>query len=476
MNRIKNWRRTVARTFKGHVPGQVIIQITDRCNASCPQCGMHKEARFARATLADDDIKRIIDYAGKHSVQAMSFTGGEPLLMLDTLADLLRHAGSAGIRYLRTGTNGFFFRNPEAPDFLDRVKRVAHTLANTPLRNLWISLDSALPEVHEQMRGFSGIMRGIERALPIFHDAGIYPAANLGMSRMLHGNATLDLTPAQFSSRREYLEAFHDAFSTGLRTFYDNAIELGFTMSNVCYPMSIDRDSSSNGLEAVYEAAAENRIVAFDREEKGALFRALLDVVPEYRAKLRIFTPCASLYALRQYYEHGIKTQYPCRGGYDFFFISAQDGDTYPCGYRGTRNLGKFWGLRETLLDPEPLCTMCDWECFRDPSELIGPLSDLVRRPWRVTWYMLQDPVYPRLWLRDLRYFRACQYFDGRTAPDHRRMAAFMPSTGKMTSPSTLGSQAQAGLPVSNQNATLARKVYYKILIAFITLISELII
>jgi molybdenum cofactor biosynthesis enzyme MoaA len=90
-----------------------VVQITDRCNARCPQCGMRVTESFARSTLATDAIKRMIDAAACRGVQAISFTGGEPLLDLPRLVELIRYAGDAGIPYIRTGTNGFMLTNRE---------------------------------------------------------------------------------------------------------------------------------------------------------------------------------------------------------------------------------------------------------------------------------------------------------------------------------------------------------------------------
>lgn len=69
--------------FKRQVPGQLVIQITDSCNATCGQCGMRIGNQFKRHTLKLDDIKKIIDKAAENKVGAISFTGGEPFLYLD---------------------------------------------------------------------------------------------------------------------------------------------------------------------------------------------------------------------------------------------------------------------------------------------------------------------------------------------------------------------------------------------------------
>ena len=47
--------------LSNRIPGQVVVQITDRCNARCPQCGMRVTESFARSTLQTDTIKRMID-------------------------------------------------------------------------------------------------------------------------------------------------------------------------------------------------------------------------------------------------------------------------------------------------------------------------------------------------------------------------------------------------------------------------------
>jgi hypothetical protein len=396
------------------VPGQLVIQLTDHCNARCPQCGMRVTAGFKRATLAVDAIKRIIDAAAARGVQAVSFTGGEPFLFLDALVELLHHAGAAGIAYTRTGTNGFWFQGADQPSFAGRMARIAERLAATPLRNLWISLDSAEPEVHERMRGFKGVVRGIERALPIFHAHGIYPSVNLGLNRNMGGMHTRRLLALPRSADPEGL---YPIFRDALARFYRTVIDLGFTLANTCYPMSIDSQQLQAGLAAVYGASAADDIVRFSQLEKAQLYRALLHTIPQFRSKIRIFSPLCAVYALHQHYAHNSAVGYPCRGGRDFFFIDAKDGHTYPCGYRGHEDLGRFW---DPGTAPKPGgydCRRCDWECFRDPSELFGPVAQALSHPCRLVLKLRRTPRFFALWGQDLRYYAACDFFDGRKGP-----------------------------------------------------------
>ena len=272
-----HWTANLLR--KKRLPGQLIIQLTDRCNAACPQCGMRKSARFSRSRLSLGQVKRIMDAAARRDVQAVSFTGGEPLLLLDDLVELINHAGAAGIKYIRTGTNGFILRGSGQADFEARIGRLAARLAATPLRNFWISIDSAVASVHESMRGLPGAIAGIAKALPIFH-------------------------------------------------------------------------------------------------------------------------------------AHGI----------DFFFVDARKGHTFPCGYRGNEDHGPLYDLRLPVDACSNSCHLCDWECFRDPSELFGPILQAVTHPAQLAGRIQADPLFFKLWLSDLFYYQASEFFNGRRAPAYRRL------------------------------------------------------
>ncbi len=402
----------------GRMPGQLVIQYTDRCNARCPQCGMRITESFRRSRLDSDVVKRIIDSARKKGMQAVSFTGGEPFLYFYEIVELIQYAGDAGIRYTRTGTNGFLFMNSHKPDYEAKITRIAEILAATGLYNFWISMDSADAAVHEEMRGLPGVVAGIKKALPIFHKHGIYPSANLGINRNTGGFPLPDV-----SNSLRFYKSMREAF----RKFYMTTIDLGFTMVNACYPMSLE-PGSTDGLHAVYGASSEAPLIQFSPDEKSLVFKALFDTIPEFRSKIRIFSPRSSLYSLLRQYTVGEEYCYPCRGGIDFFFVDAKGGNTYPCGYRGDENLGKFWGPVLRNGNEGASCKKCDWECFRDPSELFGPLQSLFSRPVAFFERVLKDRAYIGLWLEDLRYSSACGFFNGRSAPDYKALSAFRQS------------------------------------------------
>lgn len=406
------WFQTIRHLWRNRIPGQLIIQITDACNACCPQCGMRVTEGFKRSSLSLDTIKRFIDAAAEKGFQSISFTGGEPLLFLNDLIEMIRYAGYAGIPFIRTGTNGFIFMGSDKKGFNSRIERIAHALAETPIRNFWISIDSVVPEIHETMRGLPGVIDGISKALPVFHACGIYPSANLGINRNLAGEVFA-------KNQRIEPEAFHKYYRSGFDRFYQFVCELGFTMVNCCYPMSIPDRETGAGLTPVYAATATDDVINFSRMEKALLFHALSETIPSHRSRIRIFTPRTSLLALTRQLLLREPEAYPCRGGIDFFFIDAKTGRTYPCGYRGNEDIGSFeeLNLSDTLKGSRG-CRECDWECFRDPSELISPLLGVLNHPVQAIRRLATDRTYAQLWLEDLRYYKACGFFNGRKAPE----------------------------------------------------------
>jgi uncharacterized Fe-S cluster-containing radical SAM superfamily protein len=384
--------------LKGRAPGQLVIQFTDACNAQCPQCGMSVDNAFHRSKLEPQFVRRVLETAAGRGVMSVSITGGEPLLYSEQVLDLLAHARSLGIRYTRTGTNGFLFQRADASDFHRRVARLAVRLREARVYTFWISLDSADPTTHEQARGLPGVVDGIRRALPVFHDHGVYPTVNLGINRNM-GKTPIEPLRDPDEFEKQAREA--------LRDFYRAALDLGFTMANVCYPMGLGNDDPV----AAYQATSSAELVQFSSEERVILFRVLAEVTRDFRSRIRIFTPLSSLSALSSQHSGSDKGIAPCRGGVDFFYISAAGRLLYPCGFRGMEPLGDPTDAATWATGARADCLLCDWECFRDPSHLIAPLTRMVRRPDQVLRWIITDSDLARAWWRDWRYYSACSYF-----------------------------------------------------------------
>jgi hypothetical protein len=252
-------------------PREVVIQITDRCNAACPQCAMRQGAGFVRSTMATDTALSAISRAAAAGVSAVAFTGGESLLDVTQISRYVRYARQRGIPITRTGTNGYLFAGADTRQAAAQAARLADVLASAGLNTLSIGLDCADPATHEATRGLPGVVAGIERALPVFHEAGLYPTA-----------------------RRE-------------------------------------------------------------------------------------------------------------------------------------DDLGQYAALDYGCLERVPHCRRCDWERFRDPSELFGPVAGLPRLAVTAARSIEGRDRRLRLWRQDVRYALAAGFFDGRRPPDPTRLGAFAP-------------------------------------------------
>ncbi len=412
------WLRVLGALARGRVPGQAVIQYSDACNASCGHCGMSVKRSFPRSKLTPDKVKPLLDALAARGVMAVSFTGGEPLLYLDEIAECVRHAKSLGMRSVRTGSNGFFLKGADKPGFRDRAARYADALAQSGCTAFWISLDASVAAVHERHRGLSGVVEGMRQGLPIFHERGLYPAANLCINRRMDGSPESgEAGPgAPFDAT-----AFYERFRRAFVSYFAFAAELGFTSANVCYPML---GESFGQDQVVYRAAGDEAFIRFAPEERVPLYRALFDAVTLFRPRLRIFTPKSALHAMIQTAKGRPGADFPCRGGLDFFFIDAAGMRVFPCGFRGTED------LTGEVLSGRPIrgatkdCRKCDWECFRDPSRLFGPMLELFRNPLALARRMARDPEWAALWREDLRYLRACGWFDGSKPPEMRALAA----------------------------------------------------
>jgi len=62
-----------------------VIDVTERCNLSCPTCFAKSENDLAEPDLSQESIKAIIDtFAASTNASGLQFSGGEPTLRSDS--------------------------------------------------------------------------------------------------------------------------------------------------------------------------------------------------------------------------------------------------------------------------------------------------------------------------------------------------------------------------------------------------------
>lgn len=123
----------------------VVWNTTIACNLRCKHCYANAASRPLPGELTTDEGKALIDDLAAFKVPALLLSGGEPLMRPDLL-DLIRHAGSAGVRTVLS-TNGTLIN-----------QQVAEQLRAAGLTYVGISLDGLEP-THDRFRGVKGAFR-----------------------------------------------------------------------------------------------------------------------------------------------------------------------------------------------------------------------------------------------------------------------------------------------------------------------------
>jgi cyclic pyranopterin phosphate synthase len=141
------------------------VSLTDRCNFDCVYC--HNEGLGdtrgpmdpREDELTADEVVRILEVAGKHGVDAVKFTGGEPMLRED-LEEIVRRTPDAMETSMTT--NGTFLPGR------------AEGLVEAGLERVNVSQDALDPDDFATLTksgAYDRVLEGVEAAL----DAGLAP-------------------------------------------------------------------------------------------------------------------------------------------------------------------------------------------------------------------------------------------------------------------------------------------------------------
>jgi len=115
---------------------------TNECNLYCQHCYREAGAK-SDSELSTQEAKQLIREAAEIGFKIFIFSGGEPLLRPD-LIPLVAYAKRLGLRPV-LGTNGTLIDFPQA-----------QSLHKAGLMAVGVSLDSIIPEKHDQFRGLPG--------------------------------------------------------------------------------------------------------------------------------------------------------------------------------------------------------------------------------------------------------------------------------------------------------------------------------
>ncbi|HLN44794.1 MAG TPA: radical SAM protein [Candidatus Sulfotelmatobacter sp.] len=174
------------------IPLVVSWNVTRKCNLKCSHCYINAAKDELQNELTTKEGKLLIDQIAKVSRPLLILSGGEPMLRSD-IYDLIRYGTSQGLR-MGLGSNG---------SLIDET--AAKSLRDAGVKTVSISLDSSIPEKHDEFRGIKGSWLKATNAITALKQNNILVQVNTTVT--LQNHAEID----EIMSEAEQLgvENFH---------------------------------------------------------------------------------------------------------------------------------------------------------------------------------------------------------------------------------------------------------------------------
>ena len=155
-------KATVSEKF---VPLVVSWNVTRKCNLKCPHCYINATTEALNNELSTEEAKGLIDQISEVSRPLLILSGGEPLLRKD-IFELVRYGTEKGLK-MGLGSNG---------SLIDDI--AAKKLKEAGIKTVSISLDSSIPERHDEFRGVSGSWEKAVSAIKALRDNDVLVQVN----------------------------------------------------------------------------------------------------------------------------------------------------------------------------------------------------------------------------------------------------------------------------------------------------------
>lgn len=147
------------------IPLVVSWNVTAKCNLKCAHCYLNADDRKQIDELSTDAGKLLIHQIAEVSKPLLILSGGEPLLRED-IFELIRYGTERGLK-MGVGSNGMLIDDA-----------VAQKLKDAGATTVSISLDSSVPELHDQFRGVKGSWQKAVEAIKALKRSGIIVQVN----------------------------------------------------------------------------------------------------------------------------------------------------------------------------------------------------------------------------------------------------------------------------------------------------------
>ena len=153
-----------------YVPLVVSWNLTRKCNLKCPHCYINATTQELKNELTTEEAKNLIDQICEVSRPLLILSGGEPLLRPDVY-ELVRYGASKGLK-MGLGSNG---------SLIDAT--AAKRLKEAGIETVSISLDSHIPEQHDEFRGVPGSWEKAVGAIKALQANGVLVQVNTTLTQ-----------------------------------------------------------------------------------------------------------------------------------------------------------------------------------------------------------------------------------------------------------------------------------------------------
>ena len=129
----------------------VFVAVTKKCALQCDHC-YEWDSLNKKDTLTTEKLKKTVERLQEYGVSQIQFSGGEPLLKIDTLVEVLNHSNENTDFWIATSGHKLTYHN-------------AFRLKKAGLTGVIVSLDHFVPEKHNEFRGYKDAYYWVEEAV-----------------------------------------------------------------------------------------------------------------------------------------------------------------------------------------------------------------------------------------------------------------------------------------------------------------------
>lgn len=162
----------------------MIFAITKKCPLRCEHC-FEWDVLNGKEKLSLQDLKQILKKFQDRGVAQVQLSGGEPLVRLNDMIELIKTA--------ETGTDFWILTSGYNLTLENAIK-----LKNAGLKGVAISLDHFEPELHNKFRGFQTAYEWVEKAVDNAHKAKLIISLTLCATKDFVSEANM-MTYAQLA-------------------------------------------------------------------------------------------------------------------------------------------------------------------------------------------------------------------------------------------------------------------------------------